>query len=203
MTARIGPLPKEQWGEPEAAAIRAAMPAAAADRFLSPDLDAPALTAGIASLLHHPSLAAAFLNFNGQLLWDPVLDPRLRELAVLRVAWHAKAPYEWVQHVKLSQRYGVTEAEVEAIAEGTYDGFAALEADLLRATDQLLGGYRISDATWHALAAAMDEKALVELLFVVGTYTALAMVFNGLGVELDADLDPTAQPMPVAEGWPS
>ncbi|HVW79838.1 MAG TPA: carboxymuconolactone decarboxylase family protein [Mycobacteriales bacterium] len=203
MTPRLEPVPKDQWGDAEVAAIRAGMPAAAADRFLSDAPDAPALTNGIAAMLHHPQLAAAFLQYNGQLLWDPVLDPRLRELAVLRVAWHARAPYEWVQHVKLSQRYGVTDQEVEAIVADRTDGWSPLEADVLLATEQLLTAYRIDDATWQRLSAALDTKALVELVFVVGTYAGLAMLFNSLGVELDADLDPTAQPMPVAEGWPA
>jgi alkylhydroperoxidase family enzyme len=200
---RLGPVPKEEWDDDAVAAIRAGMPAAAADRFLAPEPDAPQLTNGIASLLHHPRLAEKFLAFNGQLLWDPVLDPRLRELVVLRVAWRTRAPYEWAQHVKLSQRYGVTSAEVDAIAEGELDGFEPLEATVLRATEQLLTHYRIDDETWKQLAAALDEKVLLELIFVVGTYTSLAMVFNGLGIELDADLDPHAQPMPVAEGWPT
>jgi alkylhydroperoxidase family enzyme len=199
---RLGPVPKEEWDADAVTAIRAGMPAAAADRFLASEPDAPRLTNGIASMLHHPRLAAAFLAFNGQLLWEPVLEPRLRELIVLRVAWHTRAPYEWLQHVKLSQRYGVTPEQVEAIAKGDDSGWSPLEADVLRATDELLTGYRIDDATWQRLAAALDDKTLVELLFVVGTYTSLAMVFNGIGVELDPDLDPTAQPMPVAEGWP-
>jgi alkylhydroperoxidase family enzyme len=170
------------------------MPAAAADRFLSDSPDAPRLANGISSLLHHPTLAAAFLNFNGKLLWEPALSPRLRELVVLRVARHTRSQYEWVQHAKLSQRYDVTPAEVQAIALGDDGVFDELETDVLVATDQLLETYRVDDGTWQRLAAALDAKALVEFLFVVGTYTSLAMMFNGIGLELDPDLDPTAFP---------
>jgi alkylhydroperoxidase family enzyme len=194
MAPRLQPVPKEQWDADCAAAIRAGMPAAAADRFLSDEPDAPRLTNGIASMLHHPQLAERFLAFNGQLLWQPVLEPRLRELVVLRVAYRTRSSYEWVQHVKLSQRYDVTAAEVDAIAAAAYDAFTSLEADLLRASDQLLDGYRIDDATWARLSATLDEKTLLELIFVVGTYAALAMVFNGIGIELDPDLDPTSAP---------
>ena len=42
--------------------------------------------------------------------------------------------------------------------------------------------------------------SLVEALFVVGTYTALAMVFNGVGLELDPGLDEIgAPPIPPTE----
>lgn len=194
MTPRLRPLPRTEWDDECAAAVRAAMPAVAAERFLTTGPDAPRLANGITSMLHHPKLAAKFLGFNGQLLWEPVLDPRLRELAVLRVAHRTESSYEWVQHVKLSQRYDVTPAEVAAIAASDYAVFTDLEAAVLQATDQLLEGYRIDDSTWQRLATAFDEKTLVEFLFVVGTYTSLAMVFNGLGVDLDPDLDPAAAP---------
>lgn len=170
------------------------MPTVAADRFLSSEPDAPRLTNGIACMLHHPQLAERFLAFNGQLLWAPVLDPRVRELVVLRVARHTRSSYEWVQHAKLSQRYGVSPAEVEAIAAGDDSGWTPFDATVLTATDQLLADYRIDDETWDQLAGVMDEKALLELIFVVGTYTALAMVFNGIDIELDPDLDPASAP---------
>ena len=194
MPARLSPVPKDEWDEDCAAAVRAGMPAAAADRFLSAAPDAPRLANGISSLLHHPQLAAAFLNFNGQLLWEPVLAPRLRELIVLRVARRTRSQYEWLQHAKLSQRYDVTPEEVEAIANGDDGVFSDLETDVLHATDQLLESYQVEDETWERLAAALDEKTRLELLFVVGTYTSLAMVFNGIGIELDPDLDPASAP---------
>ncbi|HVV75500.1 MAG TPA: carboxymuconolactone decarboxylase family protein [Mycobacteriales bacterium] len=194
MTPRLPPLPRSEWDDESAAAVRAAMPAVAAERFLAGDPDAPRLANGITTLLHHPQLAAKFLAFNGQLLWDPALSPRLRELVVLRVARRTRAPYEWVQHAKLSQRYDVTPEEVEAIAIGDDGVFEELEAVVLTATDQLLDRYRVDDEIWQRLAAVLDAKALVELMFIVGTYTSLAMVFNGLGVELDPDLDPTQAP---------
>jgi alkylhydroperoxidase family enzyme len=194
MTPRLLPIPRAEWDEDCANAVRAALPAPAADRFLSLDTDAPRLANGITTLLHHPRLAAKFLDFNGQLLWEPVLSPRLRELIVMRVARRTRSQYEWVQHAKLSQRYDVTPEEVEAIARDDEAVFSDLEVDVLRATDQLLEGYRVDDEIWERLAAAFDEKTRLELLFVVGTYTALAMVFNGVGVELDPDLDPSQAP---------
>jgi hypothetical protein len=39
----------------------------------------------------------------------------------------------------------------------------------------------------------------VELVFVVGTYTALAMAFNSFGLELEAELHEFAAPFPAIE----
>ncbi len=44
---------------------------------------------------------------------------------------------------------------------------------------------RVTDATRDDLATALDRRQLVELVFVVGTYTGLAMAFNSLGIQVD------------------
>ena len=49
-----------------------------------------------------------------------------------------------------------------------------------------------TDDTWSRLAERLDERQLVELVFVVGTYTVLAMAFNSFGLQLDADLQEIA-----------
>ena len=82
---------------------------------------------------------------------------------------------------------GITPEEIAAIADGAGTGGGPpLEADLLAATDQLIDGYRVDDDTWKRLAEQLDERQLVELVFVVGTYTGA-----GDGVQ---ELRPGARP---------
>jgi len=139
--------------------------------------------------MHHPALAGPFLTYNNVLLQTPALGHRARELVVLRVAWRTRSRYEWVQHLRLAARVGITAEEIAAVADGPgAETWTPHEADLLAATDQLIDGYRIDDDTWARLAEQLDERQLVELVFVAGTYTLLAMAFNSLGLELDADL---------------
>jgi 4-carboxymuconolactone decarboxylase len=137
--------------------------------------------------MHHPTLAGPWLAFNRVLLFAPSLPARQRELMVLRVAARTESTYEWAQHARMAPRSDITAEEVDAIAGGTGE-WSPLEADLLAATDQLLDDYRIDDATWARLAAHFDERQLVELVFVVGAYTCLAMAFNSFAIPLDDDL---------------
>ena len=75
-----------------------------------------------------------------------------------------------------------------------------LEAELLAATDQLIDHYRVDDDTWARLAEHLDERQLVEVVFVVGTYTCLAMAFNSFGLQLDPELDAIETiPFPASE----
>lgn len=67
--------------------------------------------------LHRPQLARA-MNLLGAVLLqgdarpgadgaEPSLDPRFRELAIMRVAWLTKSNYEWTQHWRIARAIGV------------------------------------------------------------------------------------------------
>jgi alkylhydroperoxidase family enzyme len=194
--ARLPPVPREQWSDEMIAALRQAFPERVVERFTTPAPDGPPVPTAIATMLHHPALAGPWLSYNNVLLWSPALEHRLRELMVLRVAWRTRSTYEWVQHVKLAERYGVTRDDVRAVADGTgHERWAPLERDLLAATDQLLDDHRIEDDTWARLAARLDERQLVEVVFIAGTYSCLAMAFNTFGLELEPGIDLTEIPV--------
>ena len=191
---RIAPLARELWDDDVRSAIGSGLPDGVRARFLSTGPDAMRPPNAITTFMHHPALTGPWLSYNAQLLQRPALDPRHRELVVLRVAWRAAAEYEWVQHIRLATRYGITAEEIEAVTRGPSAEWSALEAALLTATDELLEEFRVSDETWKQLSAHFDVKQMLEFLFVVGTYTTLAMAFNSLGVQLDPELDPASGP---------
>ena len=55
-------------------------------------------------LLNHPPLAQEIANTLTSLLFeDNVLDPRLRELLIMRIAWIRGSDYEWTQHWRVAR----------------------------------------------------------------------------------------------------
>ena len=198
---RLAPLPRERWNDDVHAALRGAFPKNIVDRFLSAGPDAVRVPNVLTTLMHHPALAGPFLTYNRVLLETPALGHRLRELMILRTAWRTRSIYEWVQHTRLASRFSVTADEIEAITRGSsVETWTALEADLLAATDQLIDRHRIDDDTWARLAKQLDERQLVEAVFVVGTYTCLAMAFNSFALQLDPELSTsTTIPFPASE----
>ncbi len=144
----------------------------------------------LGTLAQHPQLARAFHTFNGHILFGSTLSPRQRELLVLRVAAVRRAAYEWKQHVVLAGDAGITPDEVARIADGPdATGWSAVDRAMVGSVDELLADARVADDTWEVLATELEVEQLMDLVFTVGAYDALAMAFRSFGVQLDADLE--------------
>lgn len=138
------------------------------------------------TLAHHPKLMKRWLVFGNHVLAKSSLGPREREIAILRVGWLCRAEYEWGQHVAIGKQAGLSDEEIERIAEGPEAaGWNALDRAILKATDELHGDSFVSDATWQALAEHFDTQQLMDLIFTVGQYHLVSMALNSLGVQPD------------------
>jgi len=137
----------------------------------------------------HPALTHRFLDFNLHLLTTSSLPVRLRQIAILRVAWVKHARYMWASHLRLSLGVGFTEADFEAVKIGApAPHWSDAERIILRATEQLMAQSDVDDAMWDDLSAHLDRKQIMDLLFTVGAYAALALVFNAMRIQREPDL---------------
>ena len=187
---RIPPLPPEEWGDDVRAGIAALRPAGATTE-LRRSKGGPKGLNVLGTLAQHPELMHAYHTFNGHILYTNSLDPRQRELLVLRVAARRGAEYEWEQHVYIARDLGFTDDDIERIAEGPHAaGWTPLETAMMRAVDELIDDAYITDETWSALADEFDRHQLMDIVFTVGAYDLLAMAFKSFGLQLDADLGP-------------
>jgi alkylhydroperoxidase family enzyme len=185
---RIPPLPPAEWGDDVRAGIAALRPPGATQE-LRRSKGGPKGLNVLGTLAQHPTLMQAYHAFNGHILYTNSLDPRQRELLILRVAARRGAEYEWHQHVYLARDLGFTDDEIERIAQGAHaTGWSPLEAAMLRAVDELVADAQIGDDTWSVLADELDRHQLMDLVFTVGAYDLLAMAFKSFGVQLDDDL---------------
>jgi 4-carboxymuconolactone decarboxylase len=148
-------------------------------------LDSPAeLDVYFRTMAKHPEMFRCQMQM-GTVLFTGRLPARDRELAVLRVAWLLRAPYEWGEHVEIAKRCDVRPEEIERVIEGsTARGWSAHEQAILGAVEQLLSSQSISDETWTTLAARWDEPQLIEFPMMVGQYVSTALVQNALRVRL-------------------
>jgi 4-carboxymuconolactone decarboxylase len=146
---------------------------------------------GLGTMLRHPALAKAFLTFNNHVATASSVSKRIRELLILRIGWLRRAEYEFVQHLLLGRRAGLSEAELERVQLGPdAPGWDPADADLLRAVDELHADACIRDNTWERLGARFDTAQLLDIVFAVGCYDLLAMVFKSARVSLEPGVDP-------------
>ena len=141
------------------------------------------------TLAHHPKLLGPFLGF-ATALAGGALPRRSSELLALRAAWNCGSDFEWGHHVVYARAAGLGDDEIAAIGEGpAAPGWSEGDRLLLQAADELHAGHDLADETWRALERAYSADQLVEIPFVVGQYTMLAMVANATGVPLEDGLE--------------
>ena len=145
---RLPPLPADQWDDAVQQALAVMLP----EERRNPENASNIL----GTFVNHPALTKEFLRFNVHLLFNSTLPPRLRELAILRVAHRTDSAYEWMQHVKMGRRVGLTEDDIAGVQRG--EASDAFDRTVLAAVDELLEKYNLSDATWAALGERFDNR---------------------------------------------
>jgi 4-carboxymuconolactone decarboxylase len=134
-----------------------------------------------------------WLRWGATLLGDLELDPKLRELAILRVArLTPHAEYEWIQHVPIAKATGATDEQVAALERDDPEAscFSDDELAVLRFTTEVVRDAQASDASLEELNRFMTAREIVELLMVIGQYMMVARVMATTRMELDEPIDP-------------
>jgi AhpD family alkylhydroperoxidase len=142
-----------------------------------------------------PTALPGFVAVAKSILVDAELPARDREIAVLRVAQLTDAEYEWVHHVRIALRAGVTDEEIEAIAAG---GDSLDEGDrlLCRVAEEMTRDIRLSDEALAQLLQRYGVRQTTELIFCVGYFNMLSRFLESTRVPLE-DYDPAERWTPV------
>jgi 4-carboxymuconolactone decarboxylase len=115
-----------------------------------------------------------------------VIDPKLREIAILRTAKDCHSVYEWTQHVPAAKHVGVTEQQIAAIEN--WQGaqcFSDVERLVLQFTDEVNANVKASGATLEALKRHLGAGEIIELLIIIGHWRQTASILETTEVELE------------------
>jgi alkylhydroperoxidase family enzyme len=159
---------------------------AAADEAAVPDYMAELSIFQV--LLNHPALARAINDLLATMLWHGDLDPRLRELVILRIGWLTGCDYEWTQHWRVASRLGVSADDMLGVRDWHgYDGFGPTERAVLAATDDVVRDGAVSAESWAACARELqgDTTLLIELVTAIGAWRMVASILDSLEVPLE------------------
>jgi alkylhydroperoxidase family enzyme len=140
------------------------------------------------TLMVHPDLAARMRPLGSAILGHGRLEPRTRELMILRTCALCGAEYEWGVHVTaFAGAVGLTEREIAATALAETDGpdWSAHDRLVIRLADELHGGATVSQALWEDLTQVWSPAEILELVITAGWYRTLSYVINAARIELE------------------
>jgi alkylhydroperoxidase family enzyme len=142
------------------------------------------------TLAVHEDFASRMRPLGAGILGHPRLDPRERELLILRTCARAGAEYEWGVHaLAFGKPLGLTDDQLAATTRaGGSAGdpaWSETDAQLIAAADALYDTATIPDELWGKLAARLSDDQLLELVIVAGWYRLISYVINAAKIELE------------------
>jgi alkylhydroperoxidase family enzyme len=135
---------------------------------------------------HSPVALRRFMKLGSYFLEEGRLDPKLRELAILRAGYLCRSPYEFSQHISFGRRVGLSDSQIRGVANPSVALFEPRELAVLSYAGELTSEARVSDATYAAVAAFLNEEEIVELTLVTSYYNLVSRALNALEVDIDA-----------------
>ncbi len=153
------------------------------------------------ALAHNPHLLLNFMRLGNALLTKTELSPKLRELAILRIAKLAGSEYEWTQHYPIALEVGVSHEQAEALPhwrESTI--FSKEERAVLQYTDEVAQNVMVNDGTFDTLKQYLSERSIVELTLSIGHWGMVARLLVPLQVDIDVQSIGSAQELAGRSG---
>jgi alkylhydroperoxidase family enzyme len=125
-------------------------------------------------------------RLSNALFTQTTIDPKLRELAILRTAKDCHSVYEWTQHVPAARHVGLTDLKINAI-ENWQDAscFSEVERLVLKFTDEVNAAVKASRVTLDALKRHFSPGEIIELLIIIGHWRQTASILETTEVELE------------------
>lgn len=139
-------------------------------------------------LAHAPAIGAPVLRVVFALLAETCLDPKLRELVILRVAQRCGGRYASVQHVPIARQVGVADIRIAAIERGETPAALFNERELaaFALADEVVDNCRAPDETFAAVCELFSSREVLELLLLIGYFRMICGLMTTLEVEVES-----------------
>jgi 4-carboxymuconolactone decarboxylase len=133
-----------------------------------------------------PRIGRNFIRLGNSILNPEFIDPKLRELAILRVGNLLKSEYEFTKHVTIGMEAGVAEDQIDELSNwASSKKFTDIERAVLQYTDEVTLNVKVSDSTFANLKKFFDDQAIVKLTAAIGYYGMVSRILVALQIELE------------------
>lgn len=171
-SSTIEPRPTEAWPEDL--------------NYILDKLDKPLNIHGL--MAHHSSLMQAWMPFRNHIVANSSLEPRQRELLILRTAVNCSAAYEWSHHVVRGKEAGLSVDEIQRVKQNPETAYwPDDDRALLLSADDCFHHSMVSEETYVQLKEYFTIEQQLDALATVGMYITLATMIKTFRVPLEAD----------------
>lgn len=153
--------------------------------------DAGSLSGPFNPMLYAPDSGGPLASLGAALRFGSSLDRRLIEVAILTVASHWQAEFEWSAHARIAREAGVPAEVVDAIGAGEDPPFTAGdERAVYSAARELITTGRLSQPRYEATQRLVGDVGMAEFVELCGYYTLISFLLNAFEVPLPAGVEP-------------
>jgi 4-carboxymuconolactone decarboxylase len=129
-------------------------------------------------LLRSPEMAKAARPLGRYLRFEAPMEHKLKEIAILLTARFWGGQYVWYSHRAYAIEAGLAPAFIDAMAAGKRpEAMSADEAAVYDFCSELLATRQVGDATFKAFVDRLGERAVVELVSLMGHYHGTTALF--------------------------
>jgi 4-carboxymuconolactone decarboxylase len=142
------------------------------------------IPAPLIAWLESPVLADRAQRLGEFLRYETSLRPRLSELAILVVARHWTAQFEWTAHKAEALQAGLDPGIIDDIARRRPPRFKNPdEAVVYDFSATLNQTHVVPDELYHKAVATIGLRGVVELVGILGYYTLISMTLNTFEID--------------------
>lgn len=135
--------------------------------------------------LRNPELAYRAQHLGELLRFQTSLQPKLVELAILVCARHWTSHHEWTAHKTLALKAGLDLNIIQCIASHRPPYFLDdAESLIYEISMSLLTTQRLTSSLYQRAIASLGEKAVVELIAILGYYCMVSLTLNAFELGL-------------------
>lgn len=133
--------------------------------------------------LHHPEIGKASWELAKAVDAIGVLPMHAKEIAILVVTGHYRAPYEIYAHVAASERAGMPLARITAIVANAKPSDMTMEESIaFDVAYALCRGGPLPEPIWQLAVDAFTKVGASQLVHLVAVYSLVSMTLNGFNV---------------------
>ncbi|MGD9591027.1 MAG: carboxymuconolactone decarboxylase family protein [Candidatus Berkiella sp.] len=138
------------------------------------------------ALANNPHLLKAWLDFAYQLR-NGQTSRALREIMILRTAQLADSDYEMTQHLKMAQKAGVPQVQIDQLAKWQHsEAFNQIEKAALTLTEAVFNN-QVTDQIYQNLAKHFDDADMIELLLTASFYCMVPRFIQAIDVDTQGE----------------